>query len=63
MNAYVTEREGVNYTVYVRTQVCSYVFAKNFLKKKQGTFDRGLLVRGGGGAIGQGADVRGGFVQ
>ena len=35
--------------------ICSFVFAKNFFKKR-GAFHRGLLVRG---AIGQGADVRG----
>ena len=61
MNVYVAEREGVNYTVYVRIQVyVQFVHLysqKTFFLKTGGHLTGGLLVRG---AIGQGADVRGG---
>ena len=61
MNVYVTEREGVNYTMYNTglCTICSFVFAKNFFKNG-GHLTGGLLVRG---AIGQGTCVHGGHLS
>ena len=59
MNVYVTEREGVNYTMYVPTKV--YVqFVHLYSQKIGGHLTGGLLVRG---TIGQGADIRGTCVR
>ena len=61
MNVYVTEREGVNYTMYVPTNVYVqfvHLYSQKTSSNNWGTFD--LLVRG---TIDQGADVRGACVR
>ena len=58
MNVYVTEREGVNYTMYVPTKLYVqfvHLYSQKTSLKNWGTFDRGT--------IGQGADVRGPCVR
>ena len=53
MYTYVTEREGVNYTMYVRTQVyVQFVHLysqKIFFKNNGGHLTRGAIGTGGGG--------------
>ena len=65
MNVYVAEREGVNYTMYVRTQVYVqfvHLYSQKTSLKKRGAFDRGAIVTGGycnGGKLARGQLARG----
>ena len=66
MNVYVTEREGVNYTMYVPTKVYvqfAHLYSQKTSLKNWGTFDRGGYWYGGQlarGLMSWGACVRGG---
>ena len=49
MNVYVTEREGVNYTMYVPTKVYVqfvHLYSQKTSLKNWGTFDRGAIGTG-----------------